>query len=117
MPGGDGTGPYGLGPGTGRGRGFCLGYPGPGFLSSGFGRGFGRGGWRNWQMMSGNSFMPGYPGNFGFKVISPVDELEYLKAEKEALERQHSNLKNVIDDISKKIDALEHRNDSKSADE
>ncbi|NMC07366.1 MAG: DUF5320 domain-containing protein, partial [Candidatus Lokiarchaeota archaeon] len=55
MPGGDGTGPWGLGPGTGRGRGFCFGNPGTGYMQAGPGRafiggwgcGFGRGGgWR-----------------------------------------------------------------------
>jgi hypothetical protein len=69
MPFGDGTGPMGLGPMTGRGAGFCAGfgmpgstnpmpgYPQPyGYAHSapvwlrwgyGFGHGFGRG-WRRW---------------------------------------------------------------------
>jgi len=56
MPRGDRTGPWGQGPMTGRGTGYCAGFPGPGFMSPGsglgfgrgaFGRGFGRGrGWR-----------------------------------------------------------------------
>ena len=71
MPFGDGTGPRGLGPMTGRGAGFCAGFGAPGFanpmpgyahpygyahlapVSPGFGRGLGRGfgrgfgrGWR-----------------------------------------------------------------------
>ncbi|HIP57917.1 MAG TPA: hypothetical protein EYH00_01240 [Archaeoglobus profundus] len=33
MPWGDGTGPWGLGPRTGRGAGFCSGFPIPGFLN------------------------------------------------------------------------------------
>jgi len=33
MPGGDGTGPAGLGPMTGRTAGFCAGYPVPGFAN------------------------------------------------------------------------------------
>ena len=58
MPWGDGTGPWGLGPRTGRGFGYCAGYPHPGFVvpfprggrwfwwGRGFwGRGFGRGFW------------------------------------------------------------------------
>jgi hypothetical protein len=77
MPFGDGTGPMGLGPMTGRGAGFCAGFDRPGFASPmpgypyphdygysipawprwgygfgrGFNRGFGRGlgrGWRRW---------------------------------------------------------------------
>ena len=69
MPFGDGTGPLGLGPMTGRGAGFCAGFAGPSFAipmlgyqypygygnltlvrpkwGYGFGRGFGRG-WRRW---------------------------------------------------------------------
>ena len=69
MPFGDGTGPMGLGPMTGRGAGLCAGYGRPGFASPrpgyprpygyghltpvwprwghSFGRGFGRG-WRRW---------------------------------------------------------------------
>jgi len=68
MPFGDGTGPMGLGPMTGRGAGFCAGFGTPGFANPmpgcpypygyahlapvwprwgrGFGRGFGRGWWR-----------------------------------------------------------------------
>jgi len=53
MPTGDRTGPWGLGPRTGRGRGYCSGFQAPGFMfpgpglgfyrDFGFGRGFGRG--------------------------------------------------------------------------
>lgn len=48
MPWGDGTGPWGMGPMTGRAAGYCAGYPAPGAMNPipGFGRGmgFGRGG-------------------------------------------------------------------------
>jgi len=79
MPFGDGTGPLGLGPMTGRAAGFCAGFGRPGFASPmpgyhypygyahaapawsrwgwgfgrGLGRGFGRGfsrGWRRWGL-------------------------------------------------------------------
>ena len=43
MPGGDRTGPMGMGPMTGRAAGYCAGYPVPGFLNR-FGGGFGRAG-------------------------------------------------------------------------
>ena len=33
MPGGDRTGPAGMGPMTGRGAGFCAGYPMPGYMN------------------------------------------------------------------------------------
>ena len=40
MPLGDGTGPVGLGPMTGRAAGFCAGYPVPGYMNTIPGRGF-----------------------------------------------------------------------------
>jgi hypothetical protein len=41
MPRGDGTGPRGLGPMTGRAAGYCAGYPTPGFMNP-YGARFGR---------------------------------------------------------------------------
>ena len=43
MPGGDRTGPWGAGPMTGRGAGFCAGYDVPGYMNPAYGGGFGRG--------------------------------------------------------------------------
>lgn len=40
MPAGDGTGPTGIGPRTGRGMGYCSGYDAPGWANWGPGRGF-----------------------------------------------------------------------------
>ena len=40
MPGGDATGPLGLGPMTGRAAGYCAGYPVPGYMNPVLGRGF-----------------------------------------------------------------------------
>jgi len=65
MPGGNGTGPAGMGPMTGRAAGYCAGYSTPGFANPiggrgfwGGGRGFGRGtgggrGWRNQYYATG----------------------------------------------------------------
>lgn len=70
MPRGDGTGPAGMGPMTGRAAGFCAGYPAPGFMNRIGGRGYwgrgrgkgfgGRGGgraWRHWYHATG---LPGW---------------------------------------------------------
>jgi len=38
MPRGDGTGPMGMGPMTGRAAGFCAGYASPGFMNGAYGR-------------------------------------------------------------------------------
>ena len=43
MPRGDRTGPLGAGPRTGGARGFCAGYPSPGFMNPGAGYGYGQG--------------------------------------------------------------------------
>ncbi len=40
MPGGDGTGPAGMGPMTGRAAGYCAGYVVPGYMNPRVGRGF-----------------------------------------------------------------------------
>jgi len=49
MPGGDRTGPMGMGPMTGRGAGYCGGFGMSGAMNRGFGgrRGRGRRGWRH----------------------------------------------------------------------
>ena len=79
MPRGDGTGPAGMGPMTGRAAGFCAGYPAPGYANPMPGRRFGYGmvsrfGWlfgrgRGWGR--GRGFGRGFgrarfAGNFGW---------------------------------------------------
>ncbi|MEF8833075.1 MAG: DUF5320 domain-containing protein, partial [Candidatus Thermoplasmatota archaeon] len=63
MPRGDGTGPEGLGPATGRGLGYCTGHASPGFtkaggrgLARGRGRGIGRGLGRGFRGGRGRGF-------------------------------------------------------------
>lgn len=72
MPRGNGTGPGGMGPMTGRAAGFCAGYPTPGYMNPyggrypyggfGFGRGNGRGLGRGWNrgFGRGRRFGAGY---------------------------------------------------------
>lgn len=63
MPRGNGTGPVGLGPMTGRGMGNCAGYPVPGYMNTGFGRGFGYGrrrGFGRWYGYVPYYFFPVY---------------------------------------------------------
>ena len=57
MPFGDGTGPRGMGPMTGRGAGFCAGFGRPGFANPIRGRGgFGFG----WRRPYGRPYFGGY---------------------------------------------------------
>ncbi|HHY97693.1 MAG TPA: DUF5320 domain-containing protein [Firmicutes bacterium] len=71
MPRGDGTGPMGLGPMTGRAAGYCAGYPVPGFMNPlggrwlGFGRGLGLGRARGWRHMYYATGLPGWV-RFGY---------------------------------------------------
>lgn len=67
MPRGDGTGPAGFGPMTGRGAGYCAGYPMPGFANSWI-PGGGRVRGRNWVRGVGQGWGTRLGGRgFGFR--------------------------------------------------
>ena len=132
MPGGDGTGPAGLGPMTGRAAGFCAGYPVPGYVNPvggrGMGMGWGRGGGRgrrNWFYATGlpgrARTAPGRPAWGG--VVNPyaygadVNPYVYggatftptITAEQEldGLKGQSEYLEDALDGIKKRIEELE----------
>ena len=130
MPGGDGTGPAGMGPMTGRAAGFCAGYPVPGYANPvggrGMGMGWGRGGgWgrRNWFYATGlpgwaraGYGMPawgGYAGGaYGYPAaypgVSPAGPT--AEQEQQALKKQSEYLQQSLDDINKRIEELEKEN-------
>ena len=76
MPGGDRTGPLGLGPMTGRGAGYCAGYQMPGFANAILGRGFGgwgRGGGRDRRNCFYATGLPGWQRTAtGFHAYGPA---------------------------------------------
>ena len=113
MPRGDRTGPFGMGPMTGRGLGYCAGFGMPGFANFApgwgvgpwFGRGGGRG-WRHWYFATG---LPGwarvgYPPAWaaGVSPWSPTPEQE-----KAFLRSQAENLKAALADVEKRLADLE----------
>ena len=116
MPRGDGTGPWGMGPMTGRAAGYCAGYNVPGFTNPIGGRGFwgaGRGGGRGHRYMYYATGLPGWARFGGFPYptapyaaptywpqASPEQELGYLKDQAEYFQ-------NTLGDIQKRIDELE----------
>jgi hypothetical protein len=116
MPRGDGTGPGGLGPMTGRAAGYCAGYPVAGFMNPyvgrpglgfGYGRGFGRGLGRGY----GRGFRFGYaypipyvPQVYGSGFYQPPAE---PKHEMEMLAEEAKYLKEQLETINKRITELE----------
>ena len=127
MPRGDGTGPWGQGPMTGRGAGFCGGFAMPGYGNPALGGGFGWGGRGGWFGMGrgfrgrgggrgrGNMFwvtgLPGWarfggipgpfaPGSVYGAGMSKAEEVEVLK-------QQAEYFKANLEDIEKRLDALE----------
>ncbi|NMC66368.1 MAG: DUF5320 domain-containing protein [Acidobacteria bacterium] len=108
MPLGDRTGPWGLGPMTGRGLGYCAGFPYPGYMNPGypglgfgrgfgFGRGYGRGmgfgrsrGWRR------AGFFP--------NIYSGEQEIDLLQTESDILKKQLEEINKRLDELKKKED-------------
>jgi hypothetical protein len=114
MPGGDRTGPVGMGPMTGRGAGFCAGYSMPGYANPvggrgcfGRGRGFGmRGGGRGWRNQFYATGLPGWA-RAGYSAGLPAE----LTAEQEQqdLKQQAQYLRDSLDAINKRIEELEKK--------
>ncbi|MDI3478530.1 MAG: hypothetical protein PWQ59_2055 [Thermoanaerobacterium sp.] len=89
MPRGDGTGPMGYGPMSGRGMGFCAGYNVPGCMN---GHGFGM--HRGYRHMFYATGVPGWA-RFG----NAKDEKSYLKAQAQYLEDQLKYIKDRLNDL------------------
>lgn len=117
MPRGDGTGPGGAGPMTGRAAGFCAGFSVPGFANAaggrgffgrgrgffgaGFGRGFGRG--AGFGMSAYGAGVNSYAQGQGVAPVqTPKQELESLKGQAEYFS-------NALEDIKKRIEELGQR--------
>ncbi|MCX6843601.1 MAG: DUF5320 domain-containing protein [candidate division WOR-3 bacterium] len=115
MPGGDRTGPVGMGPMTGRAAGNCAGYGVPGYANPVFGRGFGRGcgfgggrgfggggrGRRHWFNATG---VPGWMRFGGYAAPYPAPDAE---TEKQALKSQADAIRTELDAVDKRIAEIE----------
>jgi hypothetical protein len=137
MPGGDRTGPWGAGPMTGRGAGFCAGYGVPGYMNPiygygrgfgwgrGWGRGFGRGrGWgRGWGYGSYATGLPGWAGGYaypypypeGFRAapVTATDSKTARAEELAYLKDQAQYFKETLDDINKRVEELQKKTEEK----
>ncbi|MFO7871759.1 MAG: DUF5320 domain-containing protein [Kiritimatiellia bacterium] len=125
MPGGDGTGPGGIGPMTGRAAGYCAGYGMPGYANPVPGRGFGygrgrgfgygrgmgpgfRGGRGRWGAYTGPYgygapavpyYGGGYVPQYGYGAQNPEDELNALKGQSEYLEEALEGVRRRISEL------------------
>ncbi len=113
MPGFDGTGPMGAGPMTGGRRGFCnpatAGYV-PANGGYGYGRGLGRR--RGFRGGYGPGWGRGYDRGYGWAppASGPVYPPAYptgAASEIDALKEQADYMRNSLDAINRRIDALE----------
>ena len=106
MPRGDGTGPMGIGPMTGRGMGYCSGYKTPGYANARFGMGRGRG-FRGMYYMTGLPGWARYGANqYDYAVnqtaAPEVDEKEALKNQADLLEKQLKGVRERLKGLKKK---------------
>ncbi len=108
MPGGNGTGPLGQGPMTGRAAGFCAGYQVPGYANPVGGRGFfgrGRGfGGRGGGFGRGRGYSWAGAG-FGFPV--PVQSPITGEQEMQELKQQAEFLQSSLGQINERINQLQ----------
>ena len=103
MPGGDGTGPYGQGPKTGRGFGFCSGNDTAGYNvpSAGSGRRAGRARGRGRGM--GGRFGHGY-GRFYGGIHPEISRETMLEIEARILKDQLASIEKELSELKKKAD-------------
>ncbi len=113
MPRGDGRGPDGMGSMTGRGAGYCAGYPGPGFANPDprGGRAFGGRGWRHMYYATG---LPGWaryasPAVAGGQIPFPQASQPGMgpEQEKEFLENQARILGKQLEEVKKRLGDIE----------
>ncbi|MCD6153485.1 hypothetical protein DRQ29_02850 [bacterium] len=125
MPGGDRTGPAGMGPMTGRAAGYCGGYQAPGFANpiGGFGRGagFGRGGGWGYRNQFYATGLTGWQrGAYGYPYYgrvtpygTPYGPAATKQQELDALKGQAEYLEDSLEGINKRIAELEKENKEK----
>jgi hypothetical protein len=116
MPGFNGTGPMGMGPRTGGGRGFCAPGAGAGFgYGAGMSRGAGQGGipWGNgrgraWGGGRGRGWYGTYvPYQGAAPFFAPQDprfEAEFLRNQSAAMEQELQRMRARIDELENKAE-------------
>jgi len=123
MPRGDRTGPWGAGPMTGRGAGYCAGYSVPGYMNpvGGYGRGWGRGrgrgfgrGWGRGRFVYPQpiavqpAYQPAYqpiaqPQTSEQEIAALENYQKSLEAEKSDLDQEMGGIKARIEELKAKV--------------
>ena len=109
MPGGDGTGPAGMGPMTGRAAGFCAAYPVPGYANPVGGHGYwrrGRGGGWGRRNRFYAADIPGWARS-GYGFLGSVTTAPTTIEELESLRQQAEFLQNSLSQVNERIGQLE----------
>ncbi|MCK4327072.1 MAG: DUF5320 domain-containing protein [Candidatus Diapherotrites archaeon] len=96
MPRGDGTGPAGRGPRTGRSLGYCAGFNAPGFANPSPGMGLGMGWGRGRGFGRGMRFWGPAPQPV---ELSKEQQLGILEQEKTALEQELDAIKKLVKEL------------------
>ncbi len=111
MPWGDRTGPRGFGPRTGRGLGYCSGYPTPGYTKGpGMGMGWGRGRGGRWGRGRGGRWGRGGGYFSALDYDLPVAVPPYPPAPVMPDPQEESKyLGQVLTGLRKEIEAIEKR--------
>ena len=119
MPRGNATGPMGMGPGTGRGAGFCTGATRPGYMMNtagpGRGMGFGPGRGRGcgfglggaWRGRWNQNWTAPAPAGFGFGRAAALYNQPNPELEKQTLKYQAEALQSDLEIIRKRLNELE----------
>ena len=108
MPRGDGTGPGGMGPMTGRAAGYCAGYGMPGYMNPYGGR---MGGGFGWGRGRGRGYAQGYAQPAPFSGV-PYNPFPYAapyskEQEKEALQNQLKVMEEQVAGMQERIEEIE----------
>ncbi|WP_066633427.1 DUF5320 domain-containing protein [Desulfolucanica intricata] len=107
MPGFNGTGPRGIGPMTGRGRGYCMSYVEPG---ADFTPGLGWGGGRGRRYCYNVSSVPRWAGwRQRFPVQAVYAPPSNNEQEMELYKEQIKNLEDALEQAEKRIKELENK--------
>ncbi|MFA5074167.1 MAG: DUF5320 domain-containing protein [Nitrospirota bacterium] len=118
MPRGDGTGPRGMGPMSGRAAGFCAGFGMPGYANSGLGRGFGMGfgqglGGRIGRGRRNMFYATGQPRWMRFSGYASAYQNADAEMQKQTLKTQAEVLQSELDIIKKRLSEIDAEADVK----